>query len=115
MKVDKIVLILCSVLLFSASVFAVEQSVVRIQGRIDEIDLKKHRMVVNEKIFIWDANTMFYNENSSPIPADKLKSNIWVYVEGIRNAGTRQITIKRIYCLPRYIERDEANLYPFIH
>jgi hypothetical protein len=88
--------------------------VVRIQGKIDEIDLKKHRMVVNEKVFIWDANTMFYSENSSRITAEKLKANIWVYIEGIRNPDTKQITIEKVYHLPRYIERGEQSLYPFI-
>jgi len=114
-KVDKIVLILCSILLLSASVFAAEQGVVKIQGKIDEIDLKKNRIVVNEKVFFWDANTLFYNENAFPIKVDKFKTDTWVYIEGVRNTGTRQITIKKIYHLPKYIDRGEGDLYPFIH
>jgi LEA14-like dessication related protein len=114
-KVDKIVLILCSILLLSVSVFAAEQGVVKIQGKIDEIDLKKNRIVVNEKVFLWDANTLFYNENAFPIKVDKFKTDTWVYIEGVRNTGTRQITIKKIYHLPKYIDRGEGDLYPFIH
>jgi hypothetical protein len=114
-KVDKIVLILCSILLLSVSVFAAEQGVVKIQGKIDEIDLKKNRIVVNEKVFFWDANTLFYNENAFPIKVDKFKTDAWVYIEGVRNTGTSQITIKKIYHLPNYIDRSEGDLYPFIH
>lgn len=51
MKINKIVLLLCSILLLSTSAFAIERSVIRIQGKIDEIDLRKHTMVVNERVF----------------------------------------------------------------
>ena len=115
MKTEKVVIILSCILLFSASAIAAEQSIVRIQGMIMELDLKRNKMVVNEKVFFWDANTLFYNDNASPIKVDKFKTDTWVYIEGVRDSNIRQITIKKIYYLPRYIERDESDLYPFIH
>jgi hypothetical protein len=114
-KIQKVVIILFCILIFSASAIAAEQDMVRIQGMIMELDLKRNKMVVNEKVFFWDANTLFYNENASPIKGDKFKTDTWVYIEGVRDSNIRQITIKKIYHLPKYIERGEGDLYPFIH
>jgi hypothetical protein len=114
-KIQKVAIILFCILIFSASAIAAEQDMVRIQGMIMELDLKRNKMVVNEKVFFWDANTLFYNENASPIKGDKFKTDTWVYIEGVRDSNIRQITIKKIYHLPKYIERDEGDLYPFIH
>lgn len=115
MKIQKVVIILFCILIFSASAIAAEQDMVRIQGKVMELDLKRNKIVVNEKVFFWDANTLFFDENASPIKGDKFKTDTWVYIEGVRDSNIRQITIKKIYRLPRYIERDESELYPFIH
>jgi uncharacterized membrane protein len=114
-KIGKVVIILFCILLFYASAIGAEQSMVRIQGKIMELDLKRNKMVINEKVFSWDANTIFYNENANPIKVDKFKTDTWVYVEGVRDGNTRQVTLKKIYQLPKYINRAEEDLYPFIH
>jgi len=68
----EIILVSCFLLLFSAFTFAAE---VRIQGKVDELDLKKDVMVVNEKAYTWDINTKFYNENALPIDRKSTRLN----------------------------------------
>jgi len=113
-KIEKVVIILCCILLFSASAIAAEQGVVRIQGSIMELDIKKNTMVVIEKIFVWDSNTLFYNEKGSPIKVDQLKTKTYVYIEGEKIKNIIPIMIKKIYLLPKYIGEGEKHLYPFI-
>jgi hypothetical protein len=113
-KIEKVMIILFCILLFYASAIAAEQSIVRIQGKIMELDLKRNKMVINEKVFFWNASTLFYNENANPIKVDKFKTDTWVYVEGARDSNTRWINMKKIYRLPKYIDRGEEDLYPFI-
>lgn len=112
---EKVILIVCFLLLFSGLTFAQEKDAVRIQGKVMELDVKKNMMVVNEKVFVWDPDTFFYNENGSLITAaDKLKTKTWVYIEGVRDRKGGPITIKKIYLLPKYISAKERHLYPFI-
>jgi hypothetical protein len=77
-----------------------------------ELDLKNNRMIVNERTFVWDPNTVFYNEKGSPITADKLRTRGWVYIEGMRHH--KRLVAEKIYLLPKYIHEKEKHLYPFI-
>lgn len=92
-------------------IFGEEQ--LRIQGRIMSLDLKKNTMIVNERYFYWDEKTNFYNASGTNIKVDKLKLNSWVYIEG-ENGDNQKIMIKKIYLLPRRIDKRERNQYPFI-
>jgi hypothetical protein len=101
------------ILAISSLTFASGESIVRIQGIVMELDLQKNVMIVNERIFILDPNTVFYNDKGSPITADKLRIKAWVYIEGIRHHHKRLVADK-IYLLPKYIHEKEKHLYPFI-
>jgi hypothetical protein len=93
------------ILFFSLQTSAAEKEVVRVQGRVMEIDLEKNMMVVNEKIFIWDKKTVFLNEKDTLIKPDQLKIELKidkkVYIEGERLSKKRTILIKEIRLLPK--------------
>ncbi len=97
-----------------ALTFASEKDIIRIQGRVMELDLKNNRMIVNERTFIWDQNTVFYNEKGSPITLDKLRTKTWVYIEGWRDSTKKRVLAEKIYLLPKYIPEQEKPLYPFM-
>lgn len=98
----EIALIVCFVFLSLAFAFAAEDQVVSIQGKVMSLNLSKNRMVVNEKTFFWDANSVLYDENGSPVPitADRLKKGTRVSVEAtwIKN---KPHMIKNINLLPK--------------
>jgi hypothetical protein len=101
-------------LIFSALTFGEDQDIVKIQGVVMSLDLKKSMLVVNERTFVWDQNTTFYNEKGSPITIDKLRTKGWVYIEGENDKVNKRWVAKKIYLLPKYIDRKERQLYPFI-
>jgi hypothetical protein len=98
------VLVISSVLLFSALAFSAEPVAVTIQGRIMDWDLKKNMIVVNEKNFFWNSNTLFYDEKESLIKTEKwaeqLKMNKLVNIEAVKTSRKRQFIIKKISLLP---------------
>jgi hypothetical protein len=93
------------VLFFSLQTLAAEKEVVRVQGRVMEIDLEKNRMVVNEKIFTWNKKTVFLDEKETLVKPDQLKIELKidrkVYIEGERTSKQRTILIKEIRLLPK--------------
>jgi len=107
----EVVLIVCSVLFLSALTFAEE---VRLQGVVMEIDLKISKMVVNEKTFVWNSDTKFFDEKGMPTVVEKLKVKTWVYIEGEKAKKGKPNTIQRVYFLPGYIPQGERGKYPFI-
>lgn len=102
------------VLIFSALALATEEEVVRLQGVMMALDLRKNVMIVNEKLFVLNTNTTIHNEKGSAITIDRLKPKTWVYIEGVKDRINRRIMVKKIYLLQRYIEDKEKHLYPFI-
>jgi hypothetical protein len=84
------------------------------QGIVMEVDLKKNMIVVNERMFAWDPNTIFYNEKGSPLTVDKLRAKTWVYIEGMRDNVRKRLVAEKIYMLPKYIDEKEKHLYPFM-
>jgi hypothetical protein len=101
-------------LVFSALTFSADINIVKMQGTVMSVDLKKSTVVISEKTFVWDQKTAFYNEKGSPITVDSLKIKGWVYIEGENDKANKRWVAKKIYLLPKFIERKERYLYPFI-
>ena len=80
--------------------FAGEKDEVRIQGKVMELDVMKKMVIVNEKTFIWDQNTLFFDEKGSPTTADKLTLQSRVSIEATRVKSKPSI-IKKLYLLPK--------------
>jgi len=111
----KVILICVVVLLATGSLTgATEKDMVQVQGVVMTVDLKKHSMVVNERLFTWNKQTLINDERGLPIDMDRLKAKSWVYVEGVQEKGHRRVLAKAIYLLPKYINEKEKRLYPFI-
>jgi hypothetical protein len=87
------------ILLFSLQAFAAEKVILRLQGSVMGIDLQKNMMVVNEKTFIWDKETVFVNESGVPITPDQLKVGREVYIEAERLGRGKGRLIKEIRLL----------------
>ncbi len=100
-------LFLCSLAL------ALDKDKVRFQGVLMELDLKNRVIVVNEMTFFWNENTIFSDAKGVPITVDKLKTKSWVYIEGENDKVNKKVA-KKVYLLPKYIEKKERDLYPFI-
>lgn len=109
-----ILLTIFFLLTFSVLTFASEIGIVKIQGILMSLDLKKSSAVINERTFVWDQNTTFHNENGSPVTVDKLKTKAWVYIEGENDKVHKRWVAKKIYLLPKFIGSKELHLYPFI-
>ena len=78
------------------------------------MDLDRNVMTVNERVFVLDSQTIIKDEKDHPISMDGLKPEAWVYVEGENNRAIKKLVAKKIYLLPKYIERKERHLYPFM-
>ena len=105
----EIVLVILLVFVISSLTFAADESIVKIQGRVMELDLKKNMMIVNERMFFWGQNTNFYDEKGSPITADRLRTKGWVYIEASRQGLNKKVVAERIFLLPKYIDEKGHN------
>ena len=106
-------ILLCSYLFtFATLTYGIEENIVKTQGRIMALDLKKNTMVVNEKTFVWKQNSAIYNDKGSPVTIDRFRPNTRVYIEGEKDND--KIIINKIYLLPKYVEKKERHLYPFM-
>jgi len=101
-------------LIFSALTFAEDINIVKIQGVVMSLDLKKSTVVINEMTFVWDQHTTFHNEAGIPIKIDKLRTKGWVYIESENDKAHKRWIAKKIYLLPKFIGSKELHLYPFI-
>ena len=102
------------VLIFSALTLASGEEIVKIQGVMMSLDLKKNVMIVNERLFTLNKNTAIHNDKGVAITIDKLKPNTWIYIEGLKDGTNKRTVVRKIYLLPKYIEEKERHLYPFI-
>ena len=109
-----VILLIFSISIISSLTFALDKDRIAMQGVVMEMDLKKNMMIVNERTFIWDPQTIFYNEKGSPISVDKLGAKSWVYIEGMKDHVKKRAIAEKIYVLPKYIHEKEKYLYPFI-
>jgi hypothetical protein len=95
------------ILLFSPLAFTAEPVAVTVQGKIMDWDLKKNMIVVNEKYFFWNAQTIFYDEKGNAIKGDRfkvkqLKMNTLVNMEAVKiTTAKRQFTIKKLSLVPK--------------
>jgi hypothetical protein len=110
----EIPLLFLSVFVLSTIALAQDGDTVKLQGRVMQLDLEKNIMIVNEKLFVLDSQTSVRDEKDYPITADRLKLQAWVYVEGKNNKAIKKLVAKKIYLLPKYIEKTERRLYPFM-
>ena len=106
------ILIVFSILLCSTLTFATDEAVSKAEGLIMSIDFKKNIMVVNEKTFIWNKSSVFYNEKESRIEIDRFKPKSYVFIKGEK--GDKYIVIKKMYLFPKYLDKNERRLYPFM-
>ena len=102
------------ILVISALTFASDKGIVTTQGVVMALDLKKKTIIINERTFTYDENTIIHNEKGSPVTLDNLKARTWVYIEGVEDKAHKRVVAKKIYLLPKYIDGKEKNLYPFI-
>lgn len=108
-----LIFVVSSIIILLALAVAAEEGLYKNQGSIARIDLSKNTMEVNERIFVWNQNTAFYDDKGFPIDKDKFKPKSWIYVQGtIRRDNT--ISIEKIYLLPKYVGKKERHLYPFM-
>ncbi len=109
----RIILIIIVTLMVSALTFASDKDIVKIQGVVMAVDLKKNIVIVNERSFAWDHQTAIFNEKGTPCTIDKLKERGWVYIEGIPDKNRGNVA-KKVYILPKYINEKEKHLYSFM-
>jgi hypothetical protein len=107
-------LLFFSVFILSTLALAQDTDTVKLQGRVMQLDLEKNVMIVNERLFVLDFQTSVRDEKDYPITVDRLKPEAWVYVEGKHNNAIKKLVAKKIYLLPKYIEKTERRLYPFM-
>ena len=110
----RLLFIVLSALFSSSIVFATGMGIVKFQGKVMELDLKKNTMIANERPVLWDQNTIFYNPKGVPITPDKLKNKAWVYIEGVSDVVNKRVLAQKIYLIPKYIYQKERNHYPFM-
>ena len=101
-------------IIFFALTSASGEDKIRLQGYLMNLNSEKKMMMVNEGLFIWDEKTIINNDVGSPIPIEKFKPDSWVYIEGERDKVKKCIVIRKIYLLPKYIDKKERNRYPFM-
>jgi len=97
-----IILIVCFIFLFSALAFAQGKDI-QSKGKVMELDFPKKTVIVNEKTFMWDANTLFFDEKGSPITIiteDRLAKGTMVRVEATYMKN-KPLTIKKLHLLPK--------------
>jgi hypothetical protein len=97
----ELILIVCFFFLFSGLAFAQGKDI-QSKGKVMELDFAKKTVIVNEKTFVWDANSLFYDVKGAPIliTEDKLQKGTMVRIEStwIKN---KPLMIKKLYLLPK--------------
>jgi hypothetical protein len=97
----------------SALTFASDKGIVKIQGIVMTVDVKKQIVTVNERSFACNEHTVVYTEKGLPTTFDKLKLRGWVYIEGVPDKNRGNIA-RKIYIIPKYIDEKEKHLYSFM-
>jgi hypothetical protein len=97
----ELILIVCFFFLFSGLAFAQGKDI-QSKGKVMELDFAKKTVIVNEKTFVWNANSLFYDVKGAPIliTEDKLQKGTMVRIEStwIKN---KPLMIKKLYLLPK--------------
>ncbi len=82
------------------------------QGIVMEIDLKNNIIIVNEKLIHIDSSTLTHDDRGTPVSIDRIKKKGWVYIEWSKEEN--RSLAKKIYLLPKFIEKRERHHYPFM-
>ncbi len=97
----EVVLFVCFIFLFSALVFAQGKDV-QSKGKVMQLDFAKNTVIVNEKTFVWNQNTLFFDVNGAPIliREDTLQKGTMVRVEStwVKN---KPLVVKKLFILPK--------------
>ena len=93
--------------------FGGEGDILKFQGMVMTVDVKKNSLVVNERLIVWDKHTVVSNERGASASLEGLKTKDWVFVEGALERSQKRIRAKRIYVLPKRIDEKEKRQYPF--
>lgn len=107
-----ILLVAFCIIPFPTLTLALNEGMSKTEGIIMGIDLKKNTVIVNEKMFLWDKSSLFYNERESRIDIDRFKPKSYVFIVGEK--GEKYIVVKKMYLLPKYLDKKERRLYPFM-
>lgn len=114
MKTERtIILALLLPLVMCTLTFGGEGDILKFQGVVMTVDIKRNALVVNEKLIVWNKNTVVSNERGTPASIERLKVRDWVFVEGVLNRSEKRIEATRIYVLPKRIDGKEKRQYPF--
>jgi hypothetical protein len=106
------VLVSSFLLVLLSPAFGADGEIVKLQGPIMEITMNKNTMTVNEKQFVWNQKTGFFNDQGTSISADRLKTKSWVYIVAERD--NKRLIIEKIYLLPKYIDNKSQANYSFM-
>lgn len=96
----EVILIVCFIFLFSGLAFAQAKDI-QTKGKVMQLDFSKKTVIVNEKTFVWNQNTLFYDEKGSPITitADRLAKGTRVSIEATW-IKKKPLVIKKLSLLP---------------
>jgi hypothetical protein len=110
------IIIFSSIFIFYSLAHALDDNhAVSVQGLIMDLDLQKKIVVVNEAVFTWNQNTVFYNEQGTVIKnIDGLRLNTRVHIEGELGTVKNCFLAKHIYFLPKNVKGNRKNLSPNI-
>lgn len=108
-----IALLFLTLTIFSLT-FAADKDIVKTQGIIMAIEFVKNSMVVNERLVVWDQQTLFNDDKGKLITVDQLKVENWVYLEGVYDKGKKRVLASKIYLLPKCIDEKQKHRYPFM-
>jgi hypothetical protein len=86
---------------FSASAFASEDGIIQIQGTIMHVDLKKNTVIVNERVFVLDRDSILQDEKGRSMQNDKLRSGNRVSLEGVEDKTGKRNIVRKICLLPK--------------
>jgi len=98
----ELTIIFGALLIYAALALAASDGdgLVRVKGLVMDLDLNKSILVVNEKLFTWNQNTVFRSEQGTPInPIEKLHLNTRVYIEAELVGLNKPFLSKKIYLL----------------
>jgi hypothetical protein len=93
---------------------AAEDGTVKVHGKIMAVDARKNTMIVNERVFAWDQKTSVHNEKGSPTRVERFNEKTYVYIVGEQEGEGKRVLIRKIYLLPKRVEKKDRHLYPFM-
>lgn len=97
----EMILVVSFVFLFSALAFTQGRSL-QTKGGVMQLDFQKKTVIVNEKTFVWNANTLFYDEKGSSfsVTEDRLIKGTRVSIEATWTTD-KPLVIKKLSLLPK--------------